>query len=113
MMENRVIFVDFQKKKKLDHDSVVTIEKNDIKENKKTSHTYENEKQNSNMCDILNLEEYIDMSVKNAYASLLMSLEEDGWNSEHSRILEYVNEQIEELKYVLKIILKLEKHNKK
>jgi hypothetical protein len=102
-----VIRVDFKNKKKI----------NSHTQNNSTKLTEKNKQKNSKVMDmnILNkgifTKEHIEKSAKNALASLLLSLEEDGWDSEHPRILDYVEEEFENLKYVLNIVSKLSEKN--
>ena len=102
-----VIRVDFKSKKKINSytqsDSTRSTEKNKQKNSKTTGMNIQNKG--------IFTQEHTEESARNALASLLLSLEEDGWDSEHPRILDYVEEEFENLKHVLNIVSKLSKKN--
>ena len=103
-----VIRVDFKNKKKINSYNT---------QDNFTKSTEKNKQKNSKkMGDIQNkgifTQEHTEESARNALASLLLSLEEDGWDSEHPCILDYVEEEFENLKYVLNIVSKLSKKNR-
>jgi predicted nucleotide-binding protein len=102
-----VIRVDFKNKKKIysytQDNSTKSTEKNKQKNSKTTGMNIQNKEIFS--------QEHTEESAKNALASLLLSLEEDGWDSENPHILDYVEEEFENLKYVLNIVSKLSEKN--